>query len=62
MEDLSLMSDGDKLRFLAHWFDKKYPDNPDNDVQEDLRRMAFKMDAFDNAYDIMRIESNSPSK
>ena len=60
MDDLSLMSDGDKLRFLAHWLDQKYPDNPNNDVQEDLRRMAFKMDAFDEAFKIMRPESRSP--
>ena len=41
------MKDGDKLRRLADWFDKRYPDDPTPTVQADLRRMADRLDAMD---------------
>ena len=34
------MTDADKLRKLADWFDARYPDDPTPDVQNDLRRIA----------------------
>ena len=42
-----MMKDGDKLRRLADWFDARYPDDPTPLVQEDLRRMADRLDAMD---------------
>jgi len=33
-----------KLRLLADWFDHKYPDNPNKEVQEDLRELANSLD------------------
>lgn len=32
-----------KLELLADWFDTKYPDNPDKEVQNDLRQWAQKI-------------------
>ena len=41
-------TDGEKLRLLADWFDKRYPDDPTPDVQNDLRRMADRLDDIEN--------------
>ena len=40
-------TDGDKLRLLADWFDARYPEDPTPEVQNDLRRMAKKLDELD---------------
>ncbi len=32
------------LRVLADWFDGMYPDNPNTEVQEDLRRWAEELE------------------
>ncbi len=34
------LPDPDKLELLADWIDSKYPDDPNPDVQADLRRWA----------------------
>lgn len=35
-----MMTDAEKLRKVADWIDSKYPDDPDPEVQTDLRRIA----------------------
>jgi len=42
-----MKTDGDKLRLIADYFDAKYPDDPTPDVQNDLRRMADRLDELD---------------
>lgn len=39
----------EKLRKLADWFDVKYPDDPNPEVQNDLRKLA---DQLDKMYDL----------
>jgi len=34
------LSDAEKLETLAAWFDMKYPNDPNPEVQNDLRRIA----------------------
>ena len=43
------MTDGEKLRKLADWFDlyDKNHEIVNNEVQEDLRRMADRLDSMD---------------
>jgi hypothetical protein len=40
-------SDSDKLNLLANWFDAKYPDDFNPEIQTDLRRMAKRLDALE---------------
>ena len=42
-----MKTDGNKLRFLADWFDIRYPKNLTPGVQNDLRRMAKRLDELD---------------
>jgi hypothetical protein len=37
------MTDSEKLRLLANWLDKEYPNNND-EVQRDLREIASKIE------------------
>ena len=37
------LTDPDKLRVLARWFDKQYPNEP-SEVQDDLRRIATNLE------------------
>ena len=39
-----MKTDGEKLRLLADWFDVRYPEDPTPEVQNDLRRIAKKLD------------------
>ena len=41
------MTDGEKLRILAIWIDSKFPNDLDPEVQNDLRRIADKLDIID---------------
>ena len=36
----STKTDSEKLRLLADWFDMKYPNDKNLEVQNDLRRIA----------------------
>ena len=47
-----MKTDGDKLRLIADYFDVKYPDDPTPYVQNDLRRMADRLDKLDNEKEI----------
>jgi len=38
--EMSEMSDAAKLESVAEWFDWKYPNDPDPEVQNDLRAIA----------------------
>ena len=38
------MTDAEKLRLLADWFDMKYPHDTNPEVQQDLRRIANKLE------------------
>ncbi len=40
-------TDSEKLRLLADWFDIIYPDDPNPEIQKDLRRMADEWEAID---------------
>ena len=42
---LEFLTDSEKLRLLADWFDMKYPNDKNPEVQNDLRRIADKLDA-----------------
>ena len=42
-----MQTDGDKLRLLAEWSDLKYPSDKNPEVQDDLRRIAKRLDALD---------------
>ena len=41
-----MQADGDKLRLLAEWFDLKYPNDKNPEVQKDLRRIADNLDSM----------------
>jgi len=49
--EFASISDGDKLRTLAEWFDQMddtlFPDSKETSVQRDLRRMALRLDVMD---------------
>ena len=42
---LGFLTDSEKLRLLADWFDMKYPNDKNPEVQNDLRRIADNLDA-----------------
>ena len=42
---LGFVTDSEKLRLLADWFDMKYPNDKNPEVQDDLRRIADNLDA-----------------
>ena len=51
------MTDSEKLDALADWLDVKFPDDPDPEVQIDLRRIASKLNKLENilhAYDTLK--------
>ena len=39
-----VVSDSEKLRLLADWFDAKFPNDPNPEVQNDLRKIANKLE------------------
>ena len=41
------MTDADKLRKLAEWFDYKYPNDQNPEIQDDLRDMANRLEAYE---------------
>ena len=43
----TIKTDGEKLKLLADWIDTKYPNDLNPVVQEDLRRMAKRLDELD---------------
>jgi len=43
-----LLTDAQKLRLLADWFDTKYPNDPNTQVQTDLRRIAANIERNKN--------------
>ena len=42
---LGFVTDSEKLRLLAEWFDLKYPNDKNPEVQNDLRRIADNLDS-----------------
>ena len=40
------MTDAEKLRKLAEWFDEKYPNDQNPEIQDDLRDMANRLEAY----------------
>ena len=42
-----MKTDGEKLDLLADWIDTKFPNDPDPEVQEDLRRIATRLHKLD---------------
>ena len=42
---LGFVTDSEKLRLLADWFDMKYPNDKNPEVQNDLRRIADNLGA-----------------
>lgn len=40
----------EKLRMLADWFDVKYPDDPDPEVQTDLRLLAGQIELIEKFF------------
>ena len=42
---LGFLTDSEKLRLIADWFDMKYPNDNNPEVQNDLWRIADNLDA-----------------
>lgn len=44
---ITFATDSEKLLLLAEWFDMKYPNDPNPEVQTDLRRIATRIELLE---------------